>query len=117
MAAMYFRTFDDVVNHWACRDIEYLVARGAVIGSSEDEFKPDDYITRAEFVAFIVNALGIEKYEPESPSYRDVDDDYWAYTSIEAALRAGLVTGISHDRFGPKRLISREEAGALLARV
>ncbi|MFA5881018.1 MAG: S-layer homology domain-containing protein, partial [Eubacteriales bacterium] len=116
-AAMYFRTFADVVNHWACRDIEYLVARGAVIGSSDDKFKPDNYITRAEFITFIVNALGIEKYEPERPSYRDVDNDHWAYTSIEAALRAGLVTGISHNRFGPERLISREEAGTLLARA
>ena len=113
-AMIYFRIFDDVRNHWALRDIEFLTARGAVTGSS-GYFKPDANITRAEFVTFFVKALGLTVYEQDRPSYHDVGKGNWAYEYIETALRAGIVTGVSHDSFAPERTISREEAGILLA--
>ncbi len=116
-ATVYFRTFNDVSDHWAQRDIEFLVARGAVAGSSSDQFSPDNNVTRAEFTTFLVKALGLQPFEPEHRSYSDVDTDHWAYKYIEAALRAGFVSGVSHDYFAPNRSISREEAAALLARA
>ncbi|MBU7005691.1 S-layer homology domain-containing protein [Phosphitispora fastidiosa] len=116
-AAIYFRTFDDVAFHWAQRDIEFLAARGAVTGRTGDRFMPDASVTRAEFVTFMVRTLGLQQYEPEDASYSDVRRRHWAFPYIEAALRAGLVSGVSHDRFAPDRNISREEAAALLARA
>ncbi|PKM80596.1 MAG: hypothetical protein CVU89_12730 [Firmicutes bacterium HGW-Firmicutes-14] len=116
-AMVYFRTFDDVNYHWAQRDIEFLVARGAVSGHTGNRFMPDSNVTRAEFVTFLVKALGIQPYEPDHPSYRDVGRRHWGYKYIEAAFRAGIISGISHDRFGPDRNITREEAAALLARA
>lgn len=116
-AAMYYRIFDDVVNHWASRDIEYLVARGAIPLDSPYLFKPDTSITRAEFVTFLVKALGIQPYYPKFISYDDIDieSEYFGY--VEAALRAGLVSGISHNKFAPDRSLTREEAAVLLARA
>lgn len=116
-AVIYFRSFDDVTAHWAQRDIEFLVARGVVTGSSEHRFKPENGVTRAEFVTFLVKALGWQPYEPENASYSDVDEDHWGFKYIEAALRAGLVSGVSYRNFAPDRHITREEAGALLARA
>lgn len=116
-ATLYFRSFDDVANHWAQRDIEFMVAQGVLVGGPRNTFRPNDNITRAEFITFVVKALGIQPYEPDNPSYSDVDEHDWAYTFIEAALRAGLISGVSHDRFAPNRFITREEAGALLARA
>lgn len=116
-AVMYFRTFDDVNNHWAQRDIEFLVAQGAVEGSSGNDFEPDGLVTRAEFVTFLVKALGWQTVEPDNPSYSDVGKKHWSYVYIETALRAGLVSGVSHSRFAPDRYISREEAGVILARA
>ncbi len=116
-AAIYFRTFDDVTYHWAQRDIEFLTARGAITGRTGDRFMPDASVTRAEFITFMVRTLGLQQYEPEDASYSDVRRRHWAFPYIEAALRAGLVSGVSHDRFAPDRNISREEAAALLARA
>jgi len=116
-AVMYFHTFDDVNNHWAQRDIEFLVAQGAVAGSSGNSFDPEGLVTRAEFVTFLVKALGWQTYEPDRQSYSDVERNDWSYVYIETALRAGLVSGVSHNRFAPNRYISREEAGVILARA
>ncbi len=117
VAAVYFRTFDDVGRHWAQRDIEFLVARGAVEGNTGNRFLPDDNVTRAEFVTFLVKTLGLQPYEPDRASYSDVSKDHWGFPYIEAALRAGLVSGISHNQFAPERYLTREEAAVLLARA
>lgn len=114
-ASLYFITFNDVRNHWAQRDIEFIAARGAVKPSSQ--FKPDTAITRAEFVTFLVKSIGLPLYEQDNSSYTDVDDDYWAYDYIETALRAGIVTGVSRTKFQPDRTITREEAAIILVRA
>ncbi|WP_418790621.1 S-layer homology domain-containing protein [Phosphitispora sp. TUW77] len=116
-AAVYFRTFDDVNYHWAQRDIEFLTARGAIAGKTGNTFKPNDSVTRAEFVTFLVRILGLREYSPEDASYSDVSRKHWAFPYIEAALRAGIVSGVSHNKFAPDRKISREEAAVLLARA
>ncbi len=116
-ATMSYQTFEDVISHWAQRDIEFLVARGAVSGSSRNRFYPDSDITRAEFVTFLVKAMGIKLYKPEKESYDDVDDNDWEYQYVETALRAGIVSGVSHDLFAPDRHITREEAGVIIARA
>ena len=117
-AALYFKTFDDVPNHWGQRDIEYLVARGAIPLNTTYQFHPDMAITRAEFVMFLVKAMGLQPYHPSRESYSDLidhDSDYFEY--IEAALRAGLIVGKSHDKFAPDQNITREEAAIVLARA
>lgn len=115
--AIYFKTFDDLPKHWGQKDIEYLVARGAIPLNTTHQFQPDVYITRAEFVMFLVKALGIQRYRPSVASYDDVEynSDYYEY--IETALRAGLVSGISHDKFAPAQHLTREEAAVILARA
>lgn len=115
--AIYFKTFDDLPKHWGQKDIEYLVARGAIPLNTTHQFQPDAYITRAEFVMFLVKALGIQRYRPSVASYDDVEynSDYYEY--IETALRAGLVSGISHDKFAPGQHLTREEAAVILARA
>jgi hypothetical protein len=116
-AAIYFKIYDDVVNHWGQRDIEYLVARGAIPLNTTNLIEPDTYISRAEFVMFLVKVLGIQPYHPPVESYSDVEhgSDYYEY--IEAALRAGLVSGISQDLFAPDQNLTREEAAVILARA
>lgn len=117
-AAIYFKTFDDVPNHWGQRDIEYLVARGAIPLNTTYQFHPQLAITRAEFVMFLVKAMGLQPYHPSRESYSDLIDhnsEYFEY--IEAALRAGLIVGKSHDKFAPDQNITREEAAIVLARA
>jgi len=113
----YIQTFNDVIGHWAQNDIEIMLAKGIASGKSSYYFNPDTNITRAEFTKFLVEALGIPKYDAVYANFDDVDDDYWAYKYIQGAVRVGIVKGTSAYRFSPEKPITRAEAAAMIARA
>lgn len=117
-AALSYITFGDINGHWARRDIEFLAAKGAIAGQNGGQyFRPDASITRAEFVTCLVKAMGLLPYKPIEASYFDVPPTHWSYEYVEAASRAGIVSGISYGSFAPNRTITREEAAAILTRA
>lgn len=117
-AALSYVTFGDITNHWAKRDIEFLAAKGAIAGRGTGySFQPDSSITRAEFVTCLAKTIGLLPYNPLEISYYDVPSTHWAFGYIEAASRAGLISGTSYGAFAPNRTITREEAAAILTRA
>jgi hypothetical protein len=61
------KTFEDVENHWAEKDVNDMASRLIISGVGNDLFEPERSITRAEFSAVIAGALGLrpEKYKSE----------------------------------------------------
>ncbi|HHW40515.1 MAG TPA: DUF4430 domain-containing protein [Syntrophomonadaceae bacterium] len=117
-ALMEFKPqFKDIANHWARDTIELMAMRLIARGISEDSFAPDQKLTRAQFAALLVRALGLEEQNPQVGTFNDVSPDYWGYKAIEAASRAGLVVGTGGGRFEPERAIKREEMAAILAAI
>ncbi|MDA8234916.1 MAG: S-layer homology domain-containing protein [Clostridia bacterium] len=114
---LYLQTFNDVVGHWAQNDIELLMAKGIAAGKTSSSFRPETPITRAELTKFIVDAMGIPKYNAPYANFDDVDDDYWAYKYIQGAARVGIVKGTSAYRFSPEQYVTRVEAAAMISRA
>ena len=109
--------FDDIAHHWARLDIEELSRTGVALHTRGGGFRPDTPITRAEFTAMLVSALGprgaLDGFVPgPAPSFQDLED-CWARAEIERAASLGLVTG-SYGQFRPDAPISREEAMVIL---
>jgi len=52
--------FNDSAVHWAKEAINDMGSRLVISGTGNDMFEPDRDITRAEFAAIIVRALGIK---------------------------------------------------------
>ena len=109
--------FDDIAHHWARLDIEELSRTGVALHTRGGDFRPDAPITRAEFTAMLVSALGprgaLDGFVPgPAPSFQDLED-CWARAEIERAASLGLVTG-SYGQFRPDAPISREEAMVIL---
>jgi hypothetical protein len=48
--------FNDIAGHWAAADINYIAANGWIFGYLDGSFKPEQLITRAEFIT-IVNRI------------------------------------------------------------
>ncbi len=48
----------DISNHWAKEEIQYLIGKEVVSGYSDGNFRPDQSITRAEFIKIINNVFG-----------------------------------------------------------
>jgi len=111
----YNKTFNDIVNHWAKNDIELMAAKHIVLGKDEANFAPEDKLTRAEFAATLVRALGLDlvKY---SNSFSDVSSDKWYAGAVQTASIKGLIKG-DGVTFRPEDAITREEMTALMIRA
>lgn len=109
--------FTDTATHWAARPIDRLSAQGVLGGYPDGSFLPEGSITRAEFAATLVKAMGlsINTATPGWPSFQDVPASHWAYGAIETVRANGLVNGYPGGVFLPGKAISRAEALAILA--
>ncbi|MFK7693151.1 S-layer homology domain-containing protein [Paenibacillus sp. HJGM_3] len=112
------KTFADLSGHWAKADVELLASKLIVQGVSDSRFTPNADVTRAEFAALLVRALGLSMNPQEtSSSFADVAMSAWYAPAVEAAVKAGLVGGIAPDRFAPDERITREQMAVMLARA
>jgi hypothetical protein len=107
--------FSDVSpSHWAYDVITQMSTAGYVYGYPDGTFKPDNTITRAEFVTIINRVLDLQPYSPAAPSFTDVASDAWYSSSVESAVYAGIIQGYGAGIFDPGRTITREELATIL---
>ncbi len=78
------------------------------------QFMPEKRMTRAEFVACIVSALGL-KVDDSFSRYADVKNTDWFRAPIQAAYDYKLIEGTNGGFFRPNDWIKREEAVVILA--
>ncbi len=108
--------FKDAEKHWAKADVNDMSSRLVISGVSKTSFEPDRDITRAEFAAMIVRALGLRPGEGEN-SFNDVGSDAWYCGYVQTAYKYGIIAGYGHGKFGPEDKITREQAMAMIART
>lgn len=109
-------TFDDINNvSWAKGAIESLASRGIVKGKSERLFKPNDIITRAEFVSIIVRAFDLSM--APVGSFADVKPGKWFYNDVMTAKFFGIVSGDGNNLFHPDKPITREDIAVIIVRA
>ena len=104
--------FLDTAGHWAQKEIDQMASEGYLNGTGNGIFAPDAPVTRAQFAAMMVKALNISgevRY-----SFTDVPLGEWYHSGVARAFAAGLVRGVSADRFAPEDLITREQMAAMM---
>lgn len=101
---------------WAKDSINALKSRNIVSGDDAGYFRPFDYITREEFTKMIVSAFGLLDKNAEC-NFADTATGQWHYPYIASAVQAGIVNGITSDRFGTGEDIIRQDIAVLLYRV
>ncbi len=109
-------TFSDVSGHWAKDAVNNMGSRMVVAGTGKDAYTPDRSITRAEFAAIVVRALGLQQGTSES-SFTDVALTNWFNGYVDTATDYDLITGYNKASFKPNDTITREQAMAILARA
>ncbi|WP_248927866.1 S-layer homology domain-containing protein [Paenibacillus hamazuiensis] len=110
------KSFDDIKGHWAQSYVELLANKLVVDGMTDSEFAPDRNISRAEFAALVVRALGLTQ-GGYSGSFKDVDAGAWYASVVGAAVNAKLIEGYEDGSFRPDAQITREELGAMVVRA
>lgn len=116
-AAQQVETFADIENNWAREDIEYLAGKKLIYGKSETTFEPEGSITRAEFAALLVRALGLPEGILKEGRYQDMPDGAWYAGSTAAATAEKIITGYEGGFFMPEYRITREEMAVMLVRA
>lgn len=108
--------FKDAANHWAKEDINDMGSRMVVSGVGNDLYEPDRNITRAEFAAIMVKALGLKPGEGSNP-FKDVASNEWYADYIKTAYARKIIAGYDEATFGPNDKITREQAMAMINRA
>lgn len=107
--------FPDVKGHKNQSAIEALASRGIINGRGNGLFDPNATMTRSEFAAIVVRALGLPP--KAAGSFTDVTADAWYAGYVETAYSYGIINGVGDGRFLPNGTISRQEAAVMVARA
>jgi len=108
--------FSDVSDtHWAYASINQLCQKGAVSGYKDGSFRPDDPITRAEFITILVKALDLHA-TVTAQNFSDTAD-HWAQENIATAASLGIAGGYADGSFKPDELITREQMAVMAVKA
>ena len=106
-------TFSDVKsNDWCYKYIGYLEKYDIIKGYSDGTFRPDDAVTRAEFVTMAVRYYDLfndVKKSDYTVNYKDLTKSYWAYSDIAYAKHIGWLNGYADGTFKGDNNITRAE--------
>lgn len=108
----YLLHFKDMKNHWAREDVEYMAELGIIQGKTEDQFMPEENISRAEFAALITRTMGLSE-TPYENSFFDVVSDDW-YSGYVQTVRSNNFMNGYDGLFSPNAPITREEIAKVI---
>lgn len=105
----------DISGHWAKPQIEYLVAQKIINGYPDNTFRPENPISRAEFIVMTNKAFDFTA--STAINYSDVKTTDWFVADIARAKAAGYISGYEDGTMKPNRHISRQEVASIVARI
>lgn len=105
----------DILDHWAKDYITELVDMGAVNGYSDNTFRPDQAITRAELlkIAMLTYDTNYSEWDGSFP-FTDLNSEDWFIGYVSHAHSLGVVGGYSDGSFQANNNITRAEALKIL---
>jgi len=114
------RTYPDVSkNHWAYNNIIAVTEKGLFTGYEDGTFRPDNFITRAEFATVLAKYLKLKNVEHEESNFADIEN-HWAQNYIEEIYRVRLIEGYLENGvrlFKPDNYITRSEAVTIINKM
>lgn len=108
--------FSDVKeNDWFFNTVKFASENGIMNGVSENEFAPNQTLTRAMLVTILYRVEGSPRLESDS-TFSDVSLSDWYGAPIIWAAENGIVNGVSETEFAPNNAITREQIAAIMYR-
>ncbi|MGE5552012.1 MAG: S-layer homology domain-containing protein [Bacteroidota bacterium] len=104
----------DVQNHWASAAVKNLMRQGILVGYPDRTFKPDRFVSRAEFARIAAKAFGLTP--AETTPFSDAAK-HWARKEIATLVQSGIIEGYPDGTFRPDKAITRAEMVAMLDRL
>ncbi len=95
------------------QSVSLLSSLGVLTGYNDGSFRPENTITRAEFAAVIMRALGLGDAATGaggSTKFSDVASNHWACGYINLAANHGVINGYPDGTFRPEEPVLYEQA-------
>lgn len=105
----------DISDHWAQPEITRYLNQDIVKGYEDGTFKPNNPITRVEFVKIVNNIFNYT--EKSNITFKDVSSTNWYTDEISKAVAAGVIKGDGNGNIRPNDYIKRQEAALILYRA
>ncbi|RXZ83186.1 hypothetical protein EBB07_07620 [Paenibacillaceae bacterium] len=102
-----------LIPNWAQQAVARLAAKQIISGRTDGTFDPKGNITRAEFLAIVVDGIGFTK-TGDNNAFSDVASNAWYKKYVDIGLANELIKGVSSDMFAPNRNISRQDLSVML---
>ncbi|WP_418790776.1 S-layer homology domain-containing protein [Phosphitispora sp. TUW77] len=115
MTGLSYAQLPDIQDNWAEKQISEWLSQGLVEGYEDGTFKPNNSITRAEFITMVNKSFGFTA--GAANNFLDVSSTDWFAGEIAKAAAAGYVSGYPDGTIKPNNKISRQEAASIIARL
>ncbi|CEO20648.1 S-layer homology domain-containing protein [Paraclostridium sordellii] len=102
----------DILGHWAYNQINDFMNKGYINGYPDGTFRPENSITRAEFVKILNKTFNLRN--GSGVVFNDTLG-HWAKNEIDIAVTNGVCRGTSDTTFEPDAPITREQAAKMIA--
>lgn len=105
-------------DHWCYEAVRYLKAKNSISGYDDGSFKPNNSVTRAEFIKMLVGmfASDTELTEDFVSQFEDLNGDEWYYESLAKAEQIGILQG-ADGKCNPGGNITRQEIAVITYRM
>ncbi|CEN92922.1 S-layer homology domain-containing protein [Paraclostridium sordellii] len=105
----------DIDGHWANKQISKFIENSYANGYEDNTFRPDNQITRAEFVKLVNKYFGFN--DKGVSNFKDINQKNWYYNDVCIAIQAGYINGYEDNTFRPDNIITREEAAKIIVSI
>lgn len=111
--------FSDIPHgFWAYKQIDKLTDENIISGYPNNLYMPAKYITRAEYAAMVIKAIGQENIPIDKMySFEDVNADYWAWKYIIRAINLDIIKPADKSHFYPNDYITRSDVITFLVNI
>ncbi|RXZ79876.1 hypothetical protein EBB07_21035 [Paenibacillaceae bacterium] len=115
--------FEDTAGHWARAEIAAAYAAGWISGYNDEQFGPDERITREQMAVIVMRALqaadvDADAANPGGLSFKDGGEIAdWAQAAAAQSAEVGIITGYEDGSFRPQHPATRAEAVVVIGRA
>lgn len=109
-------SFTDAAGMWYEAAVNEMGSRRIIDGVGGGAFDGGREVSRAEFAAMLVRALGLPE-DGDGSVFADVSRSEWYFGAVGRAYELGLIEGKSPGVFDPRASISRQEAMLMVMRA
>jgi len=113
ITSISFAYTDITDDYWAKDIIEKFSNNEIIKGYPDGTFRPEDSLTRAEFITMLVNITKMKAVEGNKPYL--IDKNHWAKEVIDIAQVNGVIEEGDYSTFNPDVAIRRYEICRMLA--